>query len=213
MSFLPGMIPGGASGAIAVTVTDDGDVASPTSGASTSIHRFAAQTSTGPFSILCIGINSSSVTLVSAMWNSSAMTIHVQQASSNKGCAIASIAGTQSGEIALTFSGSLTDSSITKLSLNNVRSRTAIDTDAEAHASGGADLDSLASPGIGGIRVAMYVNGTQGTAVSWTNATEVSDFDAGQFRHSVAYDTGPDATAITADGASDAEAIVGVSWR
>lgn len=207
-----------AVGGAGVTVIDDGDVASEEAGGTTDTHTFSSETSTGPDTILCatwIGGFAGAVTLTSATWNGSPMTILVQanEATASLGAAICYISGAQSGDIVLTFSNVATDSAITKLSLVGLSSSTAIDTDSESSAAGGADLDSLSSPGSGGVRIATFANATSGTGVTWTNATEVADTSAGSYRHSAGYDSGADATAITADGAAAGEVIVGVSLR
>ena len=142
------------------------------------------------------------------------MVVDIQQESSgNEHAAIAHISGAQSGDLVLTFSGVLTFPAITVMSLTNVRSLTPLDTDSATTADGTASLASLASPGAGGIRIAVLTNDLDTTAITWTNGTEIADFDAGDHRHSVAYDLGNDAVAISVAGGADDDALVGVSIR
>jgi hypothetical protein len=211
--------PGYGLGVADITIVDDGDAA-PSSGGGTSTHTYNTQTSTGPDSgLLITWVNDGILTLDSGSWNGNALTILEQaskdNASEDMGAAIAVVAGAQSGTLTLTWSGNCADSEITKVSLSNVQSLSAVYTDKEISAESGADLDSLLSPGVGGIRLAVHAHANDASATSWTNATELADLDAGLWRHSAAYDLGDDATAIVADnaGLADAEVIVGVSIR
>lgn len=206
---------GGAKPPIPAPV-DDGDATNSSGLAS---HTYAAQTSTGPVTVLGITWgDGSSRTLNSATWNGDAVSILVQQVvAMGAGFGNAAICiiggGARSGNLVLNFSGTVLDSEITKLSVSNLISIMAIDTDDETSAGGGADLDSLLSPGIGGIRIGVFANDADTTGVTWTNATEVSDIEVTNHRHSVAYDLGDNATTITADGGAVGEVIVGVSLR
>lgn len=201
-----------------IAVIDDGDAAL-SSGGGTSTVTFSAQTSTGPTSVICITWYkaTTATTLSSITWNGSAMSILEQinrdAGSDTMGAAIAIIDGAQSGDVVATFAASVSESEITKLSLTNVQSLTAVDTDEEGAAAGGSDLAALTSPGLGGVRIAAFANLGSAVAVTWSNATEVSDLDAGTYRHSVAYDLGDDATTIVATGGSNDEVHVGVSLR
>ncbi len=205
-----------------ITVTDDGDAQS-SSGAGTNTLTWTSQTSTGPHSVVLISWHkaTTATTLSSITWSGVAMTI-LEQIAYDPGNdpihgAIAIIAGAQSGSIVATFAATITDAEITKLSLLNLNSMTAVDTDEESAAAGGSDLDSLASPGVGGIRLALLTNLGAATGVTWSNATEVSDLQvtsgAESWRHSAAYDLGDDATAIAGNGGSNDECHVGVSLR
>lgn len=85
-----------------------------------------------------------------------------------------------------------------------------------------SDLDSLTGSGVsivlsgvtiptGGGGIWCWVNDTQTTAVTWTNATEVSDASATAHRHSVATSTTAGTPTVTADGATAQQAIVGIA--
>ena len=201
---------------------DDGDAAL-SSGAGTTTHTYSAQTSTGPSTVLGItygNTDSSSPTLTGATWNGVAMDIRVQTVTTGDGDedvgpAVATIAGAQSGDIVLTFSGNCEDSEITKISLTGVVSLVPVDTDSETAivSATQVDLDALTSPGVGGIRIGVYAQETGGTGVSWNAGTELSDIDTGVYRHSVAYIIGDDATAFGPTDGSGNKAIVGVSIR
>jgi hypothetical protein len=185
-----------------------------------SSQTFTDKSSAGPFTVLILSWQSTTTarTLSSATWGGNAVTIHVQTnidgGSTCVGVAILSINGAQaSGDIVCNFNNTVNLAFITVVSLSNVANQTPIDTDSGTSATGAADLDSLASPLAGGIRIAGYANVANGTATTWTNATDISDVDVTVLRHASGYDTGDDATAIQANAAADDEAIVGVSWR
>lgn len=207
-----------ASGTLAdIEITDDGSVAAPTSGAGlgTSTHTYESQTSTGPVSVLAISASGDpgDNSISGVTWNGNSMTKLVEALEGTVGASIWIVSGAQSGDIVISSVGAVDRGRITKISLANVYSLTPVDTDTESSGSGAANLDSLSSPGVGGIRIAMFVNYSNATGVTWTNATELSDNGVGDHRHSAAYDLGDDGTEITANGASDNECIAGVSIR
>lgn len=205
-----------------VFAIDDGG--SGLAGGGTANHSVTI-TSTGPFTV--VGFTwfdaTSLRTISSVTWNGSAVTNHVSQGvdviGNRMGCAILSIGGgPRSGSFAVTFSGNVDVSIMSIVSLVNVRSQTPIDTDNETAGAGGADLDSLTTPGAGGVRVFAYVNAANGTAITWATAgsgtiVEVADTDASVYRHGVAYELGDDGGAVAANAASSDEGIVGASWR
>lgn len=196
-----------------VTIVDDGDAA-PSSGAGTATHTYNSQTSTGPKSALLITWREASdFELSTVTWNGNSMNILAQTHfvdANGVGAAIAIISGAQSGNVVLGFSGSVDDSHITKVSLDNLVSIAARDTDTDTD---NVNLDNLTSPGDGGIRLAAFADKSSGNTVSWTNATELSDLDAGAHRHSAAYDLGDDGGTITPSGGSTDQAVAGVSLR
>jgi hypothetical protein len=202
---------------MAITPVDDGDAA-PSSGAGTSTHTFGSQSSTGPFSfvkITWIEDTGSDRTITSATWGGAATTIPVQEfmptaVEDGIGAAILYIAGAQTGNIVVNFSGDVEDSQITKVSLDNVNT-TFIDTDFDAQESTSLNLDALSSPGLGGIRLAVYGNTSDASGCTWTNATEIADLDAGTFRHSAAWDLGDDGTTINCSRSDSDSAIAGLS--
>lgn len=116
--------------------------------------------------------------------------------------------------IVITYGEAQTASSIGIHTLLNA-AITPFDTDANALVGGGGDtlitLTALNVP-FGGAAVCNFANVTA-AGTTWTNATE--RFDAtpdGSHSHSGADLTTFGTTTITADGATDGQAIVGVSW-
>ena len=77
----------------------------------------------------------------------------------------------------------------------------------------GTVMTNLLVPGMGGIRIAVYANDTPTTAVTWANAVEQSDVDAGNHRHSVAWVLQNSDDDIDADGASDDHQLIGIALR
>ena len=137
----------------------------------------------------------------------------------NVGCALYLIDSSQSGDIVVTFDGTVDDSHITVVSLEDVISETPVDVGNAGAATGtGTSMTTLLTPGMGGVRIAVYANDDPTTAVTWTNATEISDEAAGPVsapvhRHSVAYVLQNSNDNIKADGASDDHQIIGVALR
>lgn len=200
-----------------ITITDHGD-ATPDSGVpGTATHTYNSLSTTGPVSAVMITWQAAaSRTLDSVTWGGNAVTLLVNSRDPTgiAGAAIGIRSGSQSGNLVLNFSGTVTRSAVTRVSLANLSSLTAVDTDSESDAGGGSNLDSLTSPGVGGIRLAAYYNGDAGTSISWTNATEIADMAVNSiYAHSAAYDLGDDGGTIDADGGVDADCIVGVSLR
>lgn len=202
-----------------ITVVNDGDAA-PSSGLGTATHTYNAKTSTGPFTLVCITWReaNTSRTLNGVTWNGVAMTslVNVRGAiggGDEAGCAIFAIAGAQSGNIVITFDAGAADSQITILSLANVVSLTPVSTDSEQGSGTATDLDSLLSPGVGGIRIAVLNAAGDTSAITWAVGTEVSDLDAGVWRHSAAYHLGDHADAIGFTGGTGVTLMAGVSLR
>jgi hypothetical protein len=200
-----------------ITVIPETDFGAPSSGDGTDTHTFTSPSLSGPEKYFLVTWRRAvgATTLDSATWGGAAVTILVQGGFDAGGETVGAAIGycaNASGNIVLNFSlGANSYMSLASLS-GAVTPGTAVDTDSES-ANGTADLDSLTTPGDGGARLAVYANQTDTTAVTWTNATEFSDADAGTWRHSAAYDLGDDGTAIAADGAAAGEVIVGVSIR
>lgn len=198
-----------------IALIDDGDAA-PSSGTGGTAHTYSSQTSTGPTSVLAITwVGDGALrTLSSATWNGNAMSILVQRSTGSNWdrAAFVAISGAQSGAIVLNFSGNVSDSHITKISLTNVQSLTPLDTDSAEGEDAALSLASLSSPGEGGIRLAAIAGAADTVDTTWTNATEIADLDAGVERHSVAYDLGDDGTTISADN-DGFQTLVGVSIR
>lgn len=224
IQFMDGLLnPIIGSGAVAdIEITDDGDFAL-SSGGTTATHTFNSVVTSRADSFALITWNDDqTITLDTATWGGNACSILVQAtttAATRRGCAIIHRAGTQTGNIVLTFSAACTSSHVTAVSLDNLQSSTPVDTDSDVRASGDAtsnDLDALAAPGVGGIRLAVQSNSSDTTALTWTNATEVSDLDAGSNRHTAAYDLGNNSSTINTSQSSNSfaiRAICGVSMR
>ena len=205
-----------------ITPTLDGDFA-PDSGTGTAAHTYNSITA-GPISAVArsgVAItwdNAGAVRTVSGVtFDGNAMTESHEAGRAtglNVGCAFYIIDDSQSGNIVVTFDGTVDDSHITVVSLEDVISETPVDVGNAGAATGtGTSMTNLLVPGMGGIRIAVYANDTGTTAVTWTNATEQSDVDAGSHRHSVAWVEGNSNDNIKADGASDDHQLVGVALR
>lgn len=212
-----------AAGAIAdITVADDGDFA-VSSGANTTALTFnSVITTKGTSFALITWKDASTLTLSSATWGGNACSILVQQSSGSStriGCAIIAISGAQTGNLVLNFSAACDDAEVTAISADNVQSLTPVDTDATFQEFGSAtsvDLDALTAPGVGGVRLAVEAHFSSGTAITWTNATEVSDLATGTYRHSAAYDLGNNGTTISTSVSTNSgftRVICGVSIR
>jgi hypothetical protein len=203
-----------------IEVTDHGDSA-PDSGGGTATHTYNTKTSTGPVSLVLITWRKSSTTntsLTGITWNGVAMSILVQvqgddTVSETVGAGVCLIAGAQSGNIVASFNQTC-DSEITIVSLANVRTLTPSDTDF-AGAAGGASLSALASPSAGGIRIVAVAGFTDTSGYTWTPAdvVELSDIDAGTWRHACAYQIGDDATAFEAATGGAGTNMAGASLR
>lgn len=202
----------------AIAPVDDGDFA-PTGGTGTAVHTTATMTSTGPDTVVAITWDNVAAarTVSTVTFNAVGMTeLHEagRATDSNVGCALYYLTGALSGNVVVTFDGTVADSHITILSLDNLISGTAVDVgDAGAATGTGTSMTNLLVPGMGGIRIGVYANDTGTTAVTWTNATEQSDVDAGAHRHSVAWVEGSSNDNILADGASDDHQLIGVALR
>ncbi len=205
-----------------ITPTLDGEFA-PDSGTGTAAHTYNSIVA-GPISapaasaVAITWDNAGAVRTVSGVtFDGNAMTpLHNAGRATglNVGCALYAIDGSQSGDIVVTFDGTVDDSHITVISLEDVLSLTPVDVgDAGAATGTGTVMTNLLVPGLGGFRIAVYANDTQGTAVSWTNADEQSDVNAGAHRHSVAVVENNSDSDIDADGASDDHQLIGVSLR
>ena len=137
----------------------------------------------------------------------------------NVGCAIYLITGSQSGDIVVTFDGTVDNSQITVVALEDEISGTPVDVgDAGAATGTGTSMTNLLTPGMGGVRIAVYANDDPTTAVTWTNAVEFTDVAVGpvsapSHRHSVAYVLQNSDDDINADGASDDHQLIGIALR
>jgi hypothetical protein len=200
----------------------DGDFA-PDSGTGTATHTYNSITA-GPISAVARSVvaitwdNAGAVRTVSGVtFDGNTMTeLHEAGRSTGKnvGCALYVIDGSQSGDIVVTFSGTVADSHITVLSPEDIISDTPVDVgDAGAATGTGTIMTNLLVPGMGGIRIAVYANDTGTTAVTWANAVEQVDVDAGNHRHSVAWVLNNADDDIDADGASDDHQLIGVALR
>ena len=72
-------------------------------------------------------------------------------------------------------------------------------------------ISALTIPTNGGA-VYCAANGTPGTAVAWTNATESEDFSATAYRHTSALRTTAGTVTTTMDGPTDNHVICGAAW-
>lgn len=205
----------GSAAAVAdITLIDDGDDSSADSN-SGGVATFNSKTSTGPHTFVLIGADHDAApTLSSATFDGSAMSILVQKtySSGSPVVAICYIAGAQSGNVVLTFSGSISGPGITIVSLDNMVSATPVDTDNASGGSGAAALSALASPGVGGARLIVCAF-KDASGVSWAGATEIADYTS-VYRVSAAYSLGDDGGTVTAtDTGGSRWAICGVSMR
>ena len=199
-----------------VTYVDHGDFAGTSANPSV-----ATISSDGPHTAVVINWDdTSSRTLSSITLDGNAMTILVNKIqgggpSDDLGVAIAIIAqGASSVDLSATFSATPNNINFTVISLQNLVSMTAIDTDSNGASSGsGSPMTALTGPGAGGIIIAGYTNTVDTAAVTWTNATEIADLDDGSYRASAAIVLGSPAGDIDADGGNSTHAICGVSLR
>ncbi len=207
-------------GGLPVVPTDDGDNA-PSSGEGGSAHTYGSLTSTGPVSVLLITFGNAAggnPTLDTVTFDGDSMTeLHeaTRTTGEDTGCAIYIIDGAKSGDVVATWSGTMAASHLTIVSLDHLRDLTAIDVDDAGAASGtGTAMTALVGPGNNGIVLAVYANDTDFAGdVTWTNATEISDLDAGTHQHSAAWVIGNPAGDIIADGGNNDHQIIGVSLR
>lgn len=207
-----------------ISITDDGDAAL-SSGTSSTQHTYSSLSSSGPASyVLLTWHDGNSRTLTSATWGGNSCTILFQDVNptgdaGELGAALLYISGAQSGDLVLNWSNVVFTSNVTVVSLNGVNNPGApVDTDSEREdsvGSSGVDLDSLSSPGAGGIRLAVFVSNPN-SSITWSNAVELSNITAsGFYRHTAAYDLGDDGTTIVPSASGDAskKTVVGVSLR
>lgn len=205
-----------------ITVADDGDFAI-SSGSGGTAHTFNSVVTTKATSFaLVTWSDASTLTISSATWGGAACSILAQVssgASTRTGSAILAIAGAQTGNLVINFSAACDSSRVSAISADGVVSLTPVDTDTsfiEFGSSTSCDLDNLTAPGVGGLRLAVGTSFADTTAWTWTNATEVSDLDAGVWRHSAAYDLGNNGTTISTSQSTNSGAsrtIAGVSIR
>lgn len=192
----------------------------PDSGTTTNTHTYNSQTSLGTAAVFISWENSAAVrTLSSLTWNANPMSILVQTTEASgarPGHAIAVIDGAQSGNLVAVFSGSCNDSHITIVSLTDVQSLTPIDTAFDDTNALGIDLPALTGVDADGIVLVGFANASNSDAVTWTNATEIADIDAGDInspRHSCAYVLGVPGGTINATSIFQSQAIVGAALR
>lgn len=200
-----------------IEYTDHGDSA-PDSGTTTDTHTFNSKSvtrSSRAYVLLTyrVGGTGSNRVVSSATWGGNSMTIEVQANSDSGaevvGVAILSIAaGDASGNVVVTFDGTANDSEITIVSTDNEVTGT-VDTDT-ADSATTATLNALTAPPSGGARFAVANSPGDTSGMTWGNATEISDLDAGAYRHSAAADVSTNTSDITV--ASD-QVAVGISVR
>lgn len=208
-------------GAIVNFIADDGDAA-PSSGVSTSVHTYNSKTSTGPQTILCLTAWDANapadISPTSVVWGGTSLTKIRGTTTENVHASIwGYLGGALSGNIVVTFSAGSSnpdDSEITILSYSGIQSLTAVDSDIGTEETGSSiSFDALNTFDADGCFVCCAMNEADTTAVTWTNATERSDLDAGSFRHTVANGTGTPSGTITCSGGSADWSFVGVSLR
>jgi hypothetical protein len=190
----------------------------PNSGDANSVHTWTGLTTSGPHTVLIVGYWEGN-NIVSWTWGGASITtLHVVGPQSDRRAAIGIIEGSRSGNIVLTMQIDADAAGLTLLRLENLQSMSALDT---AQAGGNATtltLSGLSAPE-GGVRIAGYINGDDVRPITWTGATEVSDFavnsDNQDHRHSTAYDLGENDSNIVAtkSGSSDPSVLLGVSLR
>lgn len=194
-----------------ITITDDGDNTNPGAGTA---QTWVGRTSTGPATLVAFfAATGASVSATSATWGANPGAILHQEGRAGYVIGWIYFAGAQSGDLTINFSISV-NCWITVASLDNLVSGTPVDTDEDdLNSVTSITLDNLASPGVGGIRLAVAWHEHPTTAASWTNATGIASVDVGSMHYSVAYDLGDDATTITASFPSSNAMICGVSLR
>ena len=116
------------------------------------------------------------------------------------------------GNVVVTF-GNTTSASVAAITYSVVGASGApSDTDAAS----GATVASLSLTGLtipaNGAAVIGGTNQVQGTAVTWTGATESTDFAAGSMRASGATTTTAGTPTITLDGPTDDHVMAGAAW-
>lgn len=211
------MIAGGTGN---IALIDDGSASSGTQ-LNSSTATITGLSSTGPHTFLLLtgGCDATALSFSSVTFggNSCTSLVFVQDAGNQAWAAIYYIAGSQTGNIVVTTSGTPDwDANATIVSLINLQNSSPVDTDSASNASATAlSLSALTSPGTGGIRLVAFAHDDDTNGVTPTNATEIDDEDGGAARHWTAYDEGPNATTITATSAGAANncAMVGVSMR
>lgn len=194
-----------------IAIIDDSTFA-PSSGTGTDTHTYTSKTSTGPDTIVFLTWTGQFSTLSGVTYGGVSMTQLVIGGSASNACAIYYISGAQTGNVVVTFTGSISDSQITIASLTNLQSATAVDTDVDSVSP--CDMDALDTPGVGGIRLVCFASTVDATGCTWVNATELSDVDIGVDRHSTAYTLGDDGSTISLSaGGGGTDVMVGVSLR
>lgn len=209
------MVAGGGS----IETFDQGDATSTTPATT---HTFSSLSADKAHTFIAATAKSGSpLAFSSATWGGNAMSVLKNYGlAGSQRVVLLGIAGAQSGDLVLNYSASCA-CAITRIGVAGLSSLTPSATDQLAAGTiTSIALASLASPGIGGGRFAVLLNGDDsGDAVSWDNADEIADFQvtsaAGNWRHSVAIDLGDDAATITADflNSSTGAAIIGASMR
>jgi len=203
-----------------VTAIDEGGWLESTQ---STVHTFTNKTSDGPVTGFLISWDSgnSIQTLDSVTFDGKSCDILVQAGQSGGERSSVGIAlirnGATTGDIVLTFSGTVEASIITMVALTNLRSLIPIDIDDAGASSGTGDpLTALDGPGNDGIVLLVYINDSRDNATSWTPdpaVEEIADAISVTYRHSAAWHYGNPLSDIKAVAGSNDHHLVGASLR
>jgi hypothetical protein len=195
------------------------------SGSGTSTLTLSSKSKDDPHMVLFVQWHNGTAaakSLSTITWNGNSGSIIVQRnqfgSSSTIGGAIVYIAGPQSGNIVLTFSGSIATATVRAAGLIGLQSSTAVDTDSDGHNSGGgttSTLTALTNAGNQGIVLVFYVNDDQTTSITPTNVgvTQTEGDSGTNTRHLIGYDEGIPAGNYTCVGGDHNQVMLGASFR
>jgi hypothetical protein len=193
------------AGAGPIELIADGITEENDSGNNATVHTFLGQLSTGPFSLVAatwyMGGTHRNVTSIT--WGGVAMGGVIQSTSldtggADRGAGIFLTSGARNGDIVITFDGAVNKSALNKISLRNLQSMNVLDSAfAWTQNVNPLVMSGLASPTLGGIRIAVAGKGSDNDPSVWTwaGATVLADVSVQDVnhRHSVAYKLGDEA--------------------
>lgn len=215
---------GAGGSAVPISVVDDGDSRPTDSGSGgNSPYNFGSLTSAGPHVVAAFWVYGSGTTIniTAASWNGNAGSLLASIARSSGtaklSAALFGWAGGQSGDLILTYSSQAgAGVACTRLSLTNLLSLTAIDTDSGQGSAGSSSASALATPGVGGIRILIGGNRTN-SGYSFDRGVEFTDTAAGGptagRRAAGMYEIGDTGAAIGMTHGNDDYVFCGVSLR
>lgn len=115
-----------------------------------------------------------------------------------------------SGDVVVTIASGTQEVSAATFSITGA-DPTPTDTDEATGSDVSISITALTIP-TDGAGLASVANGNASGTWTWTGASEVHDTDVGSFLHSSAIVTTAGTNTITADGPTNAQALVGVAW-